>query len=280
MQKLGQRFRTAFLTGASAGLGRAFTRMLLDDGVRVWGTARAAERLEAVANHPGFRPVVLDLTDGAGTVAAYETARRDAGGFDLVVNNAGYGVFGCFADVAFATWEAQMAAMLVQPMNLAREALRDFRERGCGTLVNVTSLAVDFPLPYMSGYNVVKAGLAAFSESLLIETAGTGVTVLDFRPGDYRTGFNRAMSHVSSTLPAVDAGSHRLRAVWRKLEDNLEAGPDPSRAAADLRHALERGTRGTVCSGTWFQARFAPLTARLLPGRLRRALHWRYFNVR
>ncbi len=279
MRPLTDRIRTAFVTGASAGLGRAFTDMLLQEGVQVWGTARDASRLHDYAGRAAFHPVVLELGDGGATESAYEAAQAEAGGFDLVINNAGYGVFAPFVEEPFTTWERQIAVMLVQPMRLAQLALRHFRERKGGTLVNVASLAVEFPLPYMSGYNVVKAGLAALSESLLIETAGTGITVVDFRPGDYRTAFNRTMSHTSTWSPATH-GSASLQAIWQTLEANLAAAPEPQRAARDLRRVLARGQRGIVRSGSLFQAGVAPVCAAWLPQALRRAVHWRYFNVR
>src|SRR5690606_33758790 len=65
--RLGQTCRTAFITGASAGLGEAFTRMLLDEGVAVWGTARSLERLNAFSATPSFHPVALDLHDAEAT---------------------------------------------------------------------------------------------------------------------------------------------------------------------------------------------------------------------
>lgn len=276
--RLGSRFRTAFVTGASAGLGSAFTRMLLDEGVAVWGTARSAERLSSFSSSASFHPVVVDFHDAAASERAYQENNDSAGGFDLVINNAGYGVFVGFADAPFETWERQVAAMLVQPMRIAHLAMRGFLARGSGTLVNVASLAVEFPLPYMSGYNVVKSGLAALSESLLVETAGTGVSVIDFRPGDYRTGFNQSMSQLS-TAAASSAGAPPAR-VWQILEANIASAPHVTRAATDLKSALRRGVRGTVRSGSFFQAALAPTCAGWLPESLRRAARWRYFGLR
>lgn len=276
--------RTAFLTGASGGLGQAFAAMLLADGVQVWGTARRPERLAGLAEaFPGrFHPVALDLSDPAGAESAFHAAAREAGGtFDLVINNAGFGVFGDFAATDFAVWRAQIDAMLTTTLRLAHAALRGFRARtdgpprGC--LVNVASLAVEFPLPCMTGYNVAKAGLAAASESFVVETRGTGITVIDFRPGDYRTDFNRAMQTLSPGGLVSDA---RLLRIWSVLEKNLRSAPPPSRAAADLRRALRRGRSGLVRSGSFFQARLAPLFARLAPVPLRRAVAGLYFGIR
>ena len=194
MSTLAERYHTALVTGASAGLGRAFTDMLLGEGVRVWGTARDPALLPA---RPGFAPVARDLADPAAVESAFRTADTAAGGLALVINNAGYGLFGPFAERDFADWRKQCEAMLTQALQLSHLALRGMQTRHCGALVNVSSLAVEFPLPFMSGYNTVKAGLSAFSESLMVEVAGTGVIVIDFRPGDYRTGFNQVMHAIS-----------------------------------------------------------------------------------
>lgn len=281
--RLGARYRTAFLTGASAGLGRAFAEMLLAEGVAVWGTARDGARLaDLAAQSPAFHPVSLDLADAAGAEAAYRRVAEAEGGFDLVINNAGYGVFGDFAATGFDAWQRQIDAMLGTTLRLAHAAVGDFLARPAGgprgCLVNVASLAVEFPLPGMTGYNVAKAGLAAASESLIVEMKGRGITVIDFRPGDYRTDFNQAMLLQSpATSPATDV---RLRRAWVVLERNLQAAPPPRRAAADLRRALARGCSGTVRSGSFFQASLAPLFARLAPLSLRRAVTGLYFGTR
>jgi len=142
----------------------------------------------------------------------------------------------------------------------------------------VSSLAAEFPLPFMSGYNAAKAGLSAFSESLMIEVAGTGVIVIDFRPGDYRTGFNETMqpSEDNPAAPAPPAAV-RMQSVRTALDAHLRAAPAPGRAAADLRRALRRGRSGTIHSGEWRQVRLAPLLARLAPASWRRAVAARYF---
>lgn len=249
--------------------------MLLQEGVQVWGTARALTRLADLSDRTGFHPVVLDLADRAGTLEAFRSAAEKAGGFSVVVNNAGYGHFGEFAAEPFAVWQGQVEAMLTTTMALSQAALHDMRRLDRAVLVNISSLAAEFPLPYMSAYNVAKAGLSAFSESLMIETAGTPITVIDFRPGDYRTGFNQAMPSRSS----AQSPQPRLERVWRVLEANLLAGAPPEQAARDLRRVLSSPRSGVVRSGTFFQARLAPLLSRVAPLALRRAVAARYFGV-
>ncbi len=278
------RYRTAFVTGASSGLGRAFADMLLAEGVRVWGTSRDTARLAPLAATPAFTPVALDLADGDGAADAYARAAAAAAGaasagFDLVVNNAGFGRFSPFAGTRdFAVWQTQLDAMLAHTARIAHAALRDMTARGRGCLVNVSSLAVEFPLPFMAGYNIAKAGLSALSESLIFETRNTPLVVIDFRPGDYRTAFNEVIQAEAAARAAAPDGIRAARA-WAALEKNLRAAPPPARAARDLRRALLRGRSGTVRSGSFFQARLAPLAARMMPARLRRAVLARYFGA-
>jgi short-subunit dehydrogenase len=274
MANLDQLHATAFVSGASAGLGRAFVAMLLDEGVRVWGTSRDAARLaEFSRSHPGlFRPVVLDLAEADAAVRAYDAAASEAGGaFDLVINNAGYGVFGEFAAVESKVWQAQINGMLGTVLALSHAAFRGMKIRNRGCLVHVSSIAGEFPLPYMSGYNVAKAGLSALSESLMFESRGSAVTVIDFRPGDYRTNFNDAM--------LKDFNSEPARRGWAGLEATFASAPAPERAAAHLRGALLENRSKIVRSGSLFQATVAPFLARLAPRSFIRWLTLRYFGL-
>ena len=271
---LASRYPTAFVTGVSSGLGRTFAERLLAEGVRVWGTARDTARLAPLVSHAGFTPVALDLGDGAAAEATFAQASAQAGGFALVINNAGYGVF---ADAALAdaeVWHRQIEEMLQTTLRLARLALRDVQGRGSGAIVNISSLAVEFPLPYMSGYNVAKAGLSAWSESIAYEVRGRPIAIIDFRPGDFRTDFNRV------ALRGAGSDEPRLNRVWRRLGRNLDLAPMPECAAADLCRALQKGRSGVVRSGSFFQARLAPVLARLAPWSWKLAVQARYFDLR
>jgi short-subunit dehydrogenase len=269
---LAARYPTAFVTGASSGLGQAFADMLLSEGVQVWGTSRQAARLPA---RDGFHPVALELADGDGAERAFRTAETEANGFALVINNAGCGVFGPFAQTDFSHWQRQLEIMLVNTARLSHNALQSMQRRGHGALVNISSLAAEFPLPYQSAYNMVKSGLSALNESLLYEFAGSGVIVIDFRPGDYRTDSEHAVIH-----PA-DPGQTDPRAarVWKVFERLMQAAPPPAAAAQSLRRALLRGRSGTVRSGSFFQATLAPFLARFGSLRLKRRIQAGYFGL-
>lgn len=271
--------RTALITGASTGLGRAFAEMLLADGVRVWGTSRVPQRLDDLVRTHGnaFTPLALELADPVALDAAWHEAERAADGFDLVINNAGYGVFAEFASVEFATWEEQLRVMLLNTARLSHHAIRGMLARSPnrprGALVNISSLAAEFPLPFQSAYNVAKAGLTALNESLMMELAGTGVIVLDVRPGDYRTDFEGSVRRPQARP------TPRMQRAWSAFEAMMMSGPAPAHAAAALRRALLANRSGTVRTGRLFQATIAPLLARLGSLDLKRKIQARYFNV-
>lgn len=267
---ISDRYRTAFVTGASTGLGRAFAEMLLAEGVEVWGTARDPARLPA---REKFHPVVLELADGAATEKIFLEADRAAGGFDVVINNAGYGVFGGFAEAEFSVWQQQIELMLVNTARLSHAALRGMLARRRGALVNISSLAAEFPMPYQAAYNVVKSGLSALNESLMLETEGTGVIIIDFRPGDYRTDFD---SSVRRPAAITDPRQQRAWAAFGRL---MVSGPLPAHAAENLRRALLRGRSGTVRTGRFFQAVLGPFLARFGSLSFRRKIQAKYFGL-
>jgi short-subunit dehydrogenase len=268
-------YRTAFITGASVGLGRAFAEMLLADEVETWGTSRNPSRLRDLSQAHGsrFHPTTLDLCDGPAAESVFQASDREAGGFDLLINNAGFGLFGEFAGIDFAAWREQLDVMLLQPARLAHAALRGMLGRRRGAIVNISSLAVEFPLPFQSAYNMAKAGLTALNESLMIETADTGVVVIDFRPGDYRTDFD------GSVRRPQESPSPRMSQAWTAFEAMMRSGPPPAGAALALRRALLKHRSGTVRSGRFFQAVAAPFLSRFGSLDLKRRIQARYFDV-
>lgn len=273
---LSSRYRTALVTGASTGLGKAFAEMLVAEGVEVWGTARDVAR---VPDRPGFHGVQLELGDARALEKAFASAEHSAGGFDIVVNNAGFGAFGSFVHTDFAVWEEHYRVMLVNTSLLAQLALRGMLARQRGALVNIASIAGEFSLPYQATYNTIKAGLSAFSESLMYEVKDTGVIVIDFRPGDFKTDFEGSVRRPAQA-EALDAGARtRMARTWDRFSAMMQSGPKPEGAAADLKRALWRGRSGTVRTGDVFQAVIAPFVSRLASLRLKRRIQEKYFGL-
>lgn len=278
MKPLSVRYSTALVTGASSGLGRAMARWLVSEGVQVLGLARHPE---AAAHEDGWQPVACDLAAPAALEQFLTGYKEWLGHCPLLINNAGAGVFGSLEQIPPMTVRSQLHVLLEAPVLLCQAVLPGMKNRCHGAIVNVSSMAVRFPLPFMSLYDAAKGGLSGFSRGLQWELRGSGVAVLDLRPGDFRTGFNRRMQAESATWHGTP-GSSASASVWNRLESNLQAGPPPECVVRTVQRWLQsdppRST--TLAAGGFFQTRLAPLLATIAPGPIERCCISRYFGLK
>ncbi len=265
-----------FLTGASAGIGLLAARALCSRGHEVWGSSRKRDNLPALDR---FHPVVLDLNDTSSLYRGFAQALAEAGRFDVLINNAGAGVFGpleAFTDNEFAS---QFETLLLGPLRLIRLCLPDMRARGAGLIVNLSSLAGEFPLPFMAPYSMAKSALSAMSEGLILELAHTGIRVVDVRPGDFATRFHESTRRIGAELGSAYAPN--LDRAWSAIERNMDHASDAQAVADCLVQLVERQRSGTIVAvGNVFQARIARLLARLAR---RSWVQWglrRYYGLR
>ncbi len=189
-------FNSAFITGASSGIGRAIATELAAGGTRVVLAARRRDQLEQLASSisgSGGRADVceLDVADTRGARDAVERWDRDTGGLDLVLANAGIGGTGPVAQMEWATIERMVQVNTLGALAVIDAALRPMLARGSGTLAAVTSIAGQRGLPTSAAYSASKAALVIFLEALRIELAATRVRVVDIRPGFVDTPLTR-----------------------------------------------------------------------------------------
>jgi uncharacterized protein len=182
--------RTALVTGASAGIGAAFARVLAERGYRVILTARRVDRLEAIATALRDRHGVeadtigADLADPASPARLVAELERRGLQVDLLVNNAGYGVPGRFEQPSWAQHEAFVRVMVTAVCELTYRLLPGMVERQWGRIINVASLAGHLPAPAgHTLYAASKSFLIRFSEALAAERAADGVFTTAVCPG-------------------------------------------------------------------------------------------------
>lgn len=187
----------SLITGASAGIGAAFARALAARGHDLVLTARRAERLEALAaelrQRHGVAATVLpaDLADPATPRVLCDELHQHGLAVDWLVNNAGYGVPGSFTANDWRTHADFMQVLVNAPLELCWRLLPGMRERGCGRIVNVASLAGH--VPGTAGHTLyapAKALLIKFSQGLALENADRGVHVCALCPGFTRSEFH------------------------------------------------------------------------------------------
>lgn len=252
--------RRVLLTGASAGIGLATARHLVEAGYEVWGASRDVTRLPVVA---GFHAVAMDLAQPESVASGYAAAVAEAGAFDVLINNAGDGLFGPLEHLPPAEVRSQFETLVFGPLELIRLALPGMRARGGGTIINVTSLAGRLPIPFMAPYNAAKSALSALSATLALELAGSGVRVIDLEPGDIATAFNDRMRRGAK----LDGYELQIASTAKMLAREMAAAPPPAIVAEAIVRALSAPSpRVTV--GGFFQARLATLAGRLFPQRV------------
>jgi NAD(P)-dependent dehydrogenase (short-subunit alcohol dehydrogenase family) len=189
--------KTWFITGASSGLGRIMTEKLLERGDRVIGAARRIDALSGLASaHAGRLDVVsLDLVDTAAVRAAIDQAFQRAGRIDVVVSNAGYGLFGAGEELSDEQIDRQLATNLTGSIQLIRASLPHLRSQGGGRIVQVSSEGGQIAYPGFSLYHASKWGIEGFIEAVAQEVAPFGIDFIIAEPGPTGTNFGAALDH-------------------------------------------------------------------------------------
>jgi len=182
--------RVALVTGASAGLGVEFARQLSKRGYRLVLAARRKERLDALAKELGnARAVAVDLSKSNAAARLMADVEANGETVDLLVNNAGFGLIGRFAELD-AKRERQMIDLNVGALtDLCRAVAPAMIERGSGAILNVASTAAFQPGPKMAVYFATKAFVLSLSEALHEELKPHGIKVSCLCPGPTRTEF-------------------------------------------------------------------------------------------
>jgi len=244
--------KTALVTGASSGIGRALAKALGKQGVVLAVSARRKQALDSLADEiekaGGKRPVVLtaDLSKRGEAKKLGERALEALGRVDILVNNAGVGIGGAQAvvgddDMARELFETNYWSALA----LVTALVPGMRERSYGAVVNVASIGAFVPMPLAGTYSSSKAALSLHSETLRLELRGTGIHVFNVQPGPVETGMIAEMGQVPGAKGVLD---------------NMPLG-DPDVLAKKIVRGLERGQRALVYPSSLAIMRHLPTVA-------------------
>ncbi len=199
--------RVALVTGSSSGIGEATALELAGRGWRVFASGRTLAGVERLRGRsPDLEPIELDVTDEASVRRGVAHAFNAAGGIDVLVNNAGYAVFGAVEDLDRETLRRQLEVNVVGAMSVCQAVLPVMRRQGRGTIVNVSSLAGRVSPPLMGAYCASKFALEALTDALRVEARPFGVRVVCIEPGSTATRFQeRARKESAAVLARADS---------------------------------------------------------------------------
>lgn len=198
MNSLPLSHKTALVTGASSGIGVSLARELASRGANVILTARREESLRAVAAQieadfgVSARAQPADLGDPAARTALYERLAGEGVQVDVLVNNAGFGLYGAFADLPWERLSAMLELDIAALTHLTHLFLGDMRSRRSGYILLVASIGAYQPSPLYAAYSAAKAYVLSLGGALHYELRGTGVGITVLSPGVTATGFFEA----------------------------------------------------------------------------------------
>tara|TARA_B100001093_G_scaffold275294_1_gene263141 strand:+ start:237 stop:1046 length:810 start_codon:yes stop_codon:yes gene_type:complete len=262
-----QGYKKALVTGTSSGIGLALAKALIAEGLHVVGVSRRA----ASINSDRYTHLSIDLLNETDLKTLQAHTQGDPP--QIWISNAGQGLIGDAWCPSAEEIESNRKLLYDVPVQLTRHFKEILPKASiCAVapyLVQVSSLAVELPIPNMPYYNAAKSALSAFSQSLLLDK-DLPFKLIDLRPGDFDTGFMEAESIKES--PISGSSTHK------KFIDQHKKAPKPELAARCLVQSLRSQRSGIVRCGGFFQSRIAPLGTRLLPSKLLHSLIRAYFK--
>jgi len=174
--------QTILVTGASSGMGKATALTLLSDGHRVYAAARRIEQMRDLEER-GAILLQMDITNDEQVVAAVDLITAEHGGVDVLINNAGFGMYGAMEDTTIADARYQFEVNVFGVARLTQLVLPYMRQKGAGTIVNVSSMGGKIYTPLGTWYHATKHAIEGWSDSLRLELKQFGIDVIIIEPG-------------------------------------------------------------------------------------------------
>jgi NAD(P)-dependent dehydrogenase (short-subunit alcohol dehydrogenase family) len=232
--------RTWFITGVSSGFGRQLTAQLLERGDCVVGTVRDTGKVaDLMGCYPEtFHAEVLDVTDTAAIQEVVERSFARLRRIDVIVSNAGYGLFGAAEELTDKQIDHMIATNLVGSIQLIRAVLPHLRAQGGGRIIQISSYGGQVAFPGNSMYHATKWGIEGFVESVAQEVASFGIGMTIVEPGGARTEFRYGSAQVAKLMPIYDATP--AHSFLRMLDPKNGLAPgDPARMAARIIESVD-----------------------------------------
>ncbi|MDQ0204424.1 SDR family oxidoreductase [Pectinatus haikarae] len=225
--------RTWFITGVSSGFGNEMTRQILAQGDRVIGTVRSRKKMkDLIVRYPDtFDCQLLDVTDVPAVHRTVSEAFEKYGEIDVVISNAGYGLFGCAEELSDAQVDHILATNLAGSIQIIRSALPYMRLQQRGRIIQISSYGGQVAYPANSMYHATKFGIEGFCESVAQEMAQFGIGMTIVEPGGARTEFRYGSAKIANLMPEYKS-SHAFLDML-DASKNLAPG-DPVKMAARI----------------------------------------------
>jgi len=218
---------TVLITGASSGIGKATAQALLQAGYTVYVAARRVERMNDL-EAAGATALSLDVTREEDMVRAVQRIEAEAGGVDVLINNAGFGLYGAVEDTSLEDARYQFEVNIFGLARLTQLVLPSMRRKGAGKIVNISSMGGKVYTPLGAWYHATKHALEGWSDCLRLEVSQFGIDVIIIEPGAIQSEFGEVM-----TKPMLDRSgdtaygdmAQQIARGTKRMYENNEASP-------------------------------------------------------
>ena len=230
--------RTWLITGVSSGFGNEMTKQLLEIGDTVIGTVRKTDKVqELIEKYPDtFDCQILDVTDIERIHRFIPEMFGKHGRIDVVVNNAGYGLFGAAEELDYDSINKILATNLTAPIMIIHDSLPYLRKQGGGRIIQLSSYGGQVAFPANSMYHATKFGIEGFCESVAQEVAKYNIGITIVEPGGARTEFRYGSAHVADLMPEYD----HVHGFLNMLDPTKGLAPgDPAKMAARMIESVD-----------------------------------------
>ena len=267
--------KVILVTGASSGIGLACANELYAAGHTVYGSSRDLKRMESVS----FKPIELDVTNETSVNSAYDKIISAEGKLDVLINNAGNSIVGPAYTTPVEMARQQFNVNFFGLIRMSGAVLPAMIAENTGLIINISSLAGLFGLPYQSMYCASKHAVEGYSQSLRMELRKTNVKIVVINPGDYKTEITASREK----FPLVIKNEKLLtdyNAMMSIVERDENSAPDPEILGKEVVKIVASSNPSHRYLSGQFSQRITPKLKSILPGSFFEKLMSGYFGIK
>ncbi len=243
------------LTGASAGIGKATAKLLMENGVIVYGASRRGCEPRKAENGPGeIIPVIMDVNNENEIAAVIERIINEKGRLDALISNAGNGIAGSIEDTSSEEVKYQFETNFFGAVKTIQACLPVFRKQGYGKIITTSSVAAIVPIPFQAFYSAGKSALLVFMQALAMEVKPYGIQCCTILPGDTKTDFTSARKYTAASQSPESVYYKKMKSSVGKMEKDEQNGMSPDIIASNMvKQLFRKNMKAIVIPGFQYQ---------------------------
>lgn len=241
--------KVVLITGASSGMGKETALKLIKDGYTVYGAARRVEKMKDITD-AGGHAIEMDITDDGQIKAAVDRVINEQGRIDVLLNNAGYAIYGAVEDTSIEEARRQFEVNLFGLARITQLVLPHMRKQKSGKIINISSMGGVIYTPLGAWYHATKHALEGWSDALRMELKPFGIDVIIIQPGIINTEFDDVMLEPMMKRSGTGPYAELAKAVAKGAEENYNGSASkPSVIANLIKEAIESDNPKTRYAG-------------------------------